>query len=62
MTVVAEGVETLNQAELLRVAGCDQAQGYFYAKPLPASDLPRFVNNWAGLAQESAMPRSLNAA
>jgi diguanylate cyclase (GGDEF)-like protein/PAS domain S-box-containing protein len=62
ITVVAEGVETLTQAELLRVAGCDQAQGYFYAEPLPASAVPSFIRNWSGLAQESARPRSLSAA
>jgi EAL domain-containing protein (putative c-di-GMP-specific phosphodiesterase class I) len=32
----AEGVETLEQAALLRERGCDYAQGYFYSKPVSA--------------------------
>ena len=34
MKTVAEGVETQNQAKLLRDMGCDIAQGYYYAKPI----------------------------
>ncbi len=36
MDVVAEGVETQVDADLLRSLGCDFGQGYFWAKPLPA--------------------------
>ena len=36
---VAEGVETLENIELLRSLGCDIVQGYYYAKPMPAEDL-----------------------
>ena len=39
MDVIAEGVEVAGQAEALRVAGCDLAQGYFYSRPVPAADL-----------------------
>jgi len=37
-TVVAEGVETPAQADLLRSAGCQQLQGFLYSKAVPASD------------------------
>lgn len=34
--LLAEGVETANQVEVLRGIGCDLVQGYYYAKPMPA--------------------------
>jgi diguanylate cyclase (GGDEF)-like protein/PAS domain S-box-containing protein len=39
LTVVAEGVENATQLELLRDLGCDQAQGFYLGKPLPAEEL-----------------------
>lgn len=44
--VVAEGVETLEQAEFLKAHGCHVAQGYFYGKPMPASEFERLSNTW----------------
>jgi diguanylate cyclase (GGDEF)-like protein len=39
LRVVAEGVETREQLTILRELGCDEHQGYFYSKPLPADEL-----------------------
>ena len=39
LTVIAEGVETEQQAAFLRRHGCDQAQGYFYGRPVPAEEI-----------------------
>lgn len=36
LTVVAEGVEAAEESERLRELGCDQAQGYFFSRPVPA--------------------------
>ena len=36
--LLAEGVETKEQAQVLQGLGCDLAQGYFYAKPMPAEE------------------------
>lgn len=38
LDIIAEGVETLEQAEFLSKCGCDAAQGFFYSKPIPADD------------------------
>jgi diguanylate cyclase (GGDEF)-like protein len=39
MVTVAEGVETAEQLDLVRAAGCKQAQGYLFSRPLPAAQL-----------------------
>lgn len=43
MKIVAEGVETLSQVELLKSADCDYIQGFYYSKPLFAEDLEQFL-------------------
>jgi diguanylate cyclase (GGDEF)-like protein/PAS domain S-box-containing protein len=42
-TVIAEGVETAAQGAFLRQAGCAILQGYFFSKPLPASELAQWL-------------------
>jgi diguanylate cyclase (GGDEF)-like protein/PAS domain S-box-containing protein len=43
MKVVAEGIETRNQFDLLKAAGCDYGQGYLFAKPLSSDALVSFA-------------------
>jgi EAL domain-containing protein (putative c-di-GMP-specific phosphodiesterase class I) len=45
MQVVAEGVETAQQADWLRRMGCDVVQGYHFARPMPACDVTAFVSS-----------------
>jgi diguanylate cyclase (GGDEF)-like protein len=43
MTTVAEGVETLEQLNRLRVLGCGAAQGYLFSRPVPAAEVPALL-------------------
>lgn len=43
MGVTAEGVETEEQAEMVRAAGCDQIQGWLYFKAMPASEIAQHL-------------------
>src|SRR5664279_5433227 len=45
LKVVAEGVETPNQHQLLALAGCGSAQGYFFAEPMPAKSVGVFIES-----------------
>jgi diguanylate cyclase (GGDEF)-like protein len=52
MNVVAEGVETLEQKEYLKAIGCEFAQGYYFAKPLPSDLADQAIANH--MEQESS--------
>lgn len=47
LRVIAEGVETQSQYDLLRRSGCDEVQGYFFSRPLPLAD---FESKYLSLA------------
>lgn len=44
ISLVAEGVETAEQADYLREKGVDVLQGYFYARPMPLGDFPEWLD------------------
>ena len=47
MTILAEGVETKEQADWLLALGCDYLQGYYYSKPCPFNEfLPLLKKKW----------------
>jgi diguanylate cyclase (GGDEF)-like protein len=43
MKTTAEGVETQEQLDKLRVEGCTEVQGYFFSRPMPAGELPSLI-------------------
>ena len=47
LKVIAEGVETSQQRDLLIAAGCDYLQGYLYSKPVSAADFQDLLRDAA---------------
>ncbi|HCB41192.1 MAG TPA: hypothetical protein DEP79_15925, partial [Gammaproteobacteria bacterium] len=45
LTVVAEGVEIIEQADFLKENQCDFAQGFYYGKPMSVADLYKHIGN-----------------
>jgi len=46
MRVIAEGIETEAEASTLRDMGCEECQGFWFARPMPLEDALKFVQNW----------------
>lgn len=52
MKTVAEGVENLEDWDFLRAAGCDTAQGFFIAKPMPGAEIMGWLSTWEALCSK----------
>jgi diguanylate cyclase (GGDEF)-like protein len=59
LTVVAEGVETVEMFDELDRLGCDIAQGYLLSRPLPPDDLTEWAINWRSAEEKKALVGSL---
>ncbi len=45
MPVIAEGVETERQLAMLKDAGCDLVQGYYFSRPVPPEEFEKFIES-----------------
>lgn len=55
LRIVAEGVETAGTYTELSRMGCDEAQGHFMSRPVPAAELHRWLIHWRGLAESAEL-------
>jgi diguanylate cyclase (GGDEF)-like protein len=62
LSSTAEGVETIEQYELLRAVGCDRAQGYLMSKPLPFEELVEFLDTADERARAGWAPSTTSTA
>jgi diguanylate cyclase (GGDEF)-like protein len=63
MVVTAEGIETKEQLDLVRETGCDEAQGHFLSRPLPADRVPgAIVENRAEIGTRDVRRQALHSA
>ena len=56
--VVAEGIETQEQLDLLKAAGCDFGQGYLFSRPVPANEFENLINtkiNFKNLTEKESL-------
>lgn len=61
MRVTVEGVETSNQADFLNAAGADQVQGFFFGRPIPASEIgANILANFRKTLPTSRLPDKAN--
>ncbi len=59
--VIAEGVETVAHGRLLLSLGCERAQGYGIARPMPGAALPGWVANWGPDPEWSELCQTMDA-
>ncbi len=57
LKIVVEGAETEDEVSMIKVIGCDSVQGYYYTRPMAASDVPVAVSKITAAGQYGGDPR-----
>jgi diguanylate cyclase (GGDEF)-like protein/PAS domain S-box-containing protein len=60
LKVIAEGVETAEQCAFLRKHGCDEIQGYYFSRPVPAKAFAEMLRSGKRLARTGARPEAVS--
>jgi EAL domain-containing protein (putative c-di-GMP-specific phosphodiesterase class I) len=60
LKVIAEGVETAEQCAFLRKHGCDEIQGYYFSRPVPAKAFAEMLRSGKRLARPGARPEAVS--
>ena len=50
LRVIAEGVETIQELDFLKLHNCDEAQGYYFGRPVPSEQFAKLLANGCALA------------
>jgi EAL domain-containing protein (putative c-di-GMP-specific phosphodiesterase class I) len=59
LSIVAEGVDSLEQARVLTDLGCDEIQGFLFAPALTVAEFSKFYRSWKGVEQDSYSEKPL---
>ncbi len=54
MQTTVEGIETVDDMEVVRELGCDLGQGFLFSRPIPFDTADRLIATWPGLCPAAA--------